>query len=244
MRPVVIQDGSDANELAQFDPLDRVVVFNQGRIIKSMREMYGQLNQSADINQTDKTASLWSNIARSKLFQALYLPDLPYRFIRGGPTRNFFPGDHTKVTQFIQKSRTGDLYPGLTESEKQGRIQRSLQKLTKLYTQRMGSWIFTHEYEHSHNFMQKTALKIFSPLLSFAISGSVLGELMKNMSPDVQVGALAVVAGTGLASGLAAKVYDEQASYDVADNNFVDIARAITINQDVFDAQILGIQAQ
>lgn len=241
LKPITIQDGGNALELAGLDPIDRSLFINQDNIVRSLRTLYHDTLQNSNLEpETQYVQSLKERIQNSTLFKLAFIPQWSYHLIKDGPGRNFWPGDQDKVTDYFKRAHDGTLYPGLTPEQRDKRTQESIQRLVYMYADRMTSWVLAHELEHGNNLGSKSALKVIAAIGPIAIGTAILALYGQSMPEGAKVVDLVTGLLGTIPASVGAKLYDEQSSYTMADANFSKFTDAISINKEVFQKLILS----
>lgn len=238
-KPIAITNGPTAiqGELAHFDTLRSRMVLNQDSIMETLRHIRQMEHGYLDSIQTNPSRLKRFIKSAGRLLNPI---TAPYELLAiRGRGQHVFSGSAARSLHYLdaakegfEVNRNGQLVK-LSKEESITRAKDFMDRLLERAAPGIIGWVIAHEYEHRHNVKRKTALKVGSLLAPF-LGGVTLASTLS--SPEVIVGGLLL----GMVGATLGRRADEKSSYDAGDKNFSRFAKAITINHDFFQKEVLG----
>lgn len=238
-KPIAITTGPTAipGELAHFETLRNRLVLNQDSIIETLKHIRQLEHNYLDSIQTDPRRLKRFIKSATRLFNPI---TAPYELLAiSGRGQHVFSGSAARNLRYLDAAKKGfevnrnGQNVKLSKEESITRAKDFTDRLLEIATPGIIGWVIAHEYEHRYHIKGKTALKIGS-LFGPSLAGVALTSALS--SPETLSGGVLL----GVVGSIFGRRADEKASYDAGDRNFARFAKAITINHDFFQKEVLG----
>ncbi len=235
-RPITIKNSSESAKMAHFNHITGNVTINQRAIVNSLKEVRKREYKYLESEQMEP--------GRLKKFLmlagALINPvTAPYALL-GNREMHTLSGNKTRRQKYLEAAKAGfntGRSGQLSKEESIARAKDLMDKLIEKSAPFMIGWTIAHEYEHGHFGKEKLGLKL-SSMIAPIFGGATLASVLS--SPESSQAAFAAGLFLGHVGGTLTRMIDEKDSYNAGDKNFAKFAKAIQIDHDFFQKEVLG----
>lgn len=240
VKPIAITNEPTAipGGLAHFDRAKNRIVLYQGSITEALQYLRGIEHDYLDSIQTKPDRLKRFIVSAGRLLNPI---TAPYELLAiRGHRIHVFSGNTKRRLRYLdaakegfEVNRNGQIVKLSKYEESLPRAKDFMDRLFERAAPGIIGWVIAHEYEHGHHVKRKAALKVGSIISSF-LGGATLAYALS--SPEGAAGGFLL----GMVGVVFGKNADEKASYDAGDKNFSRFAKAVTINHDFFQKEVLG----
>lgn len=239
-RPILITNSVSGipGVLAYYETVRDRLVLNQGSVVNTLKEIREIEHGFLDSPSTPPNRLKTFLQRAGRLLNPI---TTPYALL-GNRGQHIHSGNADRRWNYLDAAREGfevqqdGQTVRLSSNESIARAKDFLDRLLERATPGIIGWIIAHEYEHRYHLKGKLALKA-GTLLTPLIGGLIVSHFS---SPESAYTIAAEGGIVGIIASAFGRKFDEKASYDAGDKNFAKFAKAVNIDHNFFQREVLG----